>query len=94
MCHKSIWGWDNPFSYNKKMKEQELLTKQLKPGINQINDYSQMIFPYASAVLILESVFQRENEAFGVVKKRNVKNLIIRINNEDVSREWGIWRQK
>ena len=29
-----MWGWDNPFSYNKKMKEQELLTKQLKPGIN------------------------------------------------------------
>ena len=51
------------------MKEQELLTKQLKPGINQINDYSQMIFPYASAVLILESVFHRGNEAFGVVKK-------------------------
>lgn len=45
MCHKSIWGWDNPFSYNKKMKEQELLTKQLKPGTNQINNYIQMIFP-------------------------------------------------
>ena len=39
------WGWDNPFSYNKKMKEQELLTKQLKPGTNQINNYIQMIFP-------------------------------------------------
>lgn len=87
MCHKSIWGWDNPFSHNKKMKAQELLTKQLKPGSNQINDYSQMIFPYASAVLILESVFHKSDNAFGVVKKRSLQWLTI-------EKKWGIWRQK
>lgn len=37
-------GWDNPFSYNKKMKEQMLLIEQLKPA-TQINHYTDMIFP-------------------------------------------------
>jgi hypothetical protein len=66
-------------------------------SIKEPDGYDEDDEPYwndASAVLILESVFHKGNEAFGVVKKRNVKNLIIRINNEDVSREWGIWRQK
>ena len=47
-----------------------------------------------SAVHILESVFHRGDNAFGVVKVRNATQLVVLKENKYVSREWEIWRQK
>lgn len=59
--------------------------------IDQPSGYDENNQPYwndGSAVHILESVYSNGNESFGVVKKRNAKQLT------DSEKYWGIWRQK
>ena len=67
-------------------------------SIKEPDGYDENNKPYwndGSAVHILESVFHRGDNAFGVVKERTAKQLVkVNENNETESRKWGIWRQK
>lgn len=49
VCY-DYWGWDNPFSFRKKMTEQIQLMTQLS-GKETINHYTDMIFPLSYGML-------------------------------------------